>query len=412
MLQRRGGPGAHPRHRCGRPPPRRRACPTPGAGSRPRRCAARLDPAARRRLGHGRLRAAGRTTPGPLARGRQRPRPAIRSPAASGRARRCACSPAASCPTAPTAVLLQEDADRDGDALTSREAPVRRAATSAARGQDFARRRRAAAGRHAARRPRRRPGRGGEPPLARRASPPARRHPRHRRRDRAARRADPARRHRQLQRARPRRPGARRRRRAGGAADRAATGPTRSPPRGRSAGAAPTCWSPPAAPASASTTWCRPGLGARGFELDFWKIAMRPGKPLMFGRLGATPVLGLPGNPVSALVCAVLFLLPALDRLLGLPGDAAAPLAGAARRAPSRANDHRADHLRATLAGDAGRHCSRDAVPAAGFVHAAPARPSRRAGPARAARAGAAGGRVGRRSIRLDHLGLLTTGSS
>ena len=45
-------------------------------------------------------------------------------------------------------------------------------------------------------------------------------------------------------------------------------------------------------------------LGPEGFALDFWKIAMRPGKPLIWGRLGATPVLGLPGNPVSALVCA------------------------------------------------------------------------------------------------------------
>ena len=45
-------------------------------------------------------------------------------------------------------------------------------------------------------------------------------------------------------------------------------------------------------------------LGPKGFALDFWKIAMRPGKPLIFGRLGATPFLGLPGNPVSTLVCA------------------------------------------------------------------------------------------------------------
>ena len=65
------------------------------------------------------------------------------------------------------------------------------------------------------------------------------------------------------------------------------------------------------------------GLQARGLTLDFWKIAMRPGKPLLFGALGATPVLGLPGNPVSALICAILFLLPALARLSGLP--AAAP---------------------------------------------------------------------------------------
>jgi len=58
-------------------------------------------------------------------------------------------------------------------------------------------------------------------------------------------------------------------------------------------------------------------LGTRDFELDFWKVAMRPGKPLIFGRLGPTPLLGMPGNPVSALVCAVLFLRPAIDALLG-----------------------------------------------------------------------------------------------
>src|SRR6185295_19943022 len=48
-------------------------------------------------------------------------------------------------------------------------------------------------------------------------------------------------------------------------------------------------------------------LGPKGFALDFWKIAMRPGKPLIFGRLGRTPLLGLPGNPVSTMVCALLF---------------------------------------------------------------------------------------------------------
>ena len=53
--------------------------------------------------------------------------------------------------------------------------------------------------------------------------------------------------------------------------------------------------------------------------LDFWKIAMRPGKPLMFGRIGPTPVLGLPGNPVSSLVCAIVYLRPALRVMLGLP---------------------------------------------------------------------------------------------
>jgi molybdopterin molybdotransferase len=90
------------------------------------------------------------------------------------------------------------------------------------------------------------------------------------------------------------------------------------------------------------------GLTSRGLEVDFWKIAMRPGKPLMFGRLGPVPVLGLPGNPVSALVCAILFLLPALARLSGLPGDSP-PTTTAVLGAPLGANDGRADHLRATL---------------------------------------------------------------
>ncbi len=93
-------------------------------------------------------------------------------------------------------------------------------------------------------------------------------------------------------------------------------------------------------------------LRQRGMALDFWQIAMRPGKPLLFGRLGpapaGVPVLGLPGNPVSALVCAVLFLVPAINRLLGLPGEP--PATEPARLGSSlAANDRRADHLRATL---------------------------------------------------------------
>jgi molybdopterin molybdotransferase len=90
------------------------------------------------------------------------------------------------------------------------------------------------------------------------------------------------------------------------------------------------------------------GLTAAGMTLDFWKIAMRPGKPLLFGELAGMPVLGLPGNPVSAAICAGLFLHPLIDILAGLPP-------GAPRRrsvrlgAPVRANDARADHLRATV---------------------------------------------------------------
>jgi molybdopterin molybdotransferase len=88
-------------------------------------------------------------------------------------------------------------------------------------------------------------------------------------------------------------------------------------------------------------------LGDRGMELDFYKIAMRPGKPLMFGRLGEVPVLGLPGNPVSSYVCSVLFLRPALLRMQGLD-----PLERRlkARLAVSiKQNDQREDYMRASL---------------------------------------------------------------
>lgn len=63
----------------------------------------------------------------------------------------------------------------------------------------------------------------------------------------------------------------------------------------------------------------RPALKDKGLELDLYKIAMRPGKPFMAGRLGGTPMLGLPGNPVSAMVCGRLFVVPAVEALLGLP---------------------------------------------------------------------------------------------
>ncbi len=84
-----------------------------------------------------------------------------------------------------------------------------------------------------------------------------------------------------------------------------------------------------------------------GVKIGFWKIAMRPGKPFMYGRRGQQHVVGLPGNPVSALVCARLFLKPLLDALQGLPGDDTPPLArlGAAMTA----NDSRQDYVRATL---------------------------------------------------------------
>jgi molybdopterin molybdotransferase len=94
------------------------------------------------------------------------------------------------------------------------------------------------------------------------------------------------------------------------------------------------------------------GLARRGLAVDFWKIAMRPGKPLMFGRLGEMPVLGLPGNPVAAFVCALLFARPALLRLAGL---AAAPLPTTTAETATAlgANDRRFDFLRARLEEDA-----------------------------------------------------------
>ena len=93
-------------------------------------------------------------------------------------------------------------------------------------------------------------------------------------------------------------------------------------------------------------------LGEIGFELDFWKIAMRPGKPLIFGHVGDTPVLGLPGNPVSALVCSMLFLCPALARMLGMAADGGEHRLTARLTEPMGENDERQDYLRGALAND------------------------------------------------------------
>jgi len=90
-------------------------------------------------------------------------------------------------------------------------------------------------------------------------------------------------------------------------------------------------------------------LGTRGLAVDFWKIAMRPGKPLMWGRLGELPVLGLPGNPVSSLVCALIFLSPAIEALSGLPPSSARLLPARLGR-DLAGNDRRQDYLRAKLA--------------------------------------------------------------
>ncbi len=89
-------------------------------------------------------------------------------------------------------------------------------------------------------------------------------------------------------------------------------------------------------------------LTAQGMALAFWKVAVRPGRPMMHGRIGHTRVLGLPGNPVSAYVCAFLFLTPLLRRLMGRL-DLSPPTESAVLGRELAANDERADYLRAKL---------------------------------------------------------------
>jgi molybdopterin molybdotransferase len=89
-------------------------------------------------------------------------------------------------------------------------------------------------------------------------------------------------------------------------------------------------------------------FAAEGMALSFWKVALRPGRPLMHGRLDGMHVLGLPGNPVSAYVCAVLFFVPLLRRLAGR-SDLTLPCETAVLGCALGANDERADYMRATL---------------------------------------------------------------
>ena len=84
-----------------------------------------------------------------------------------------------------------------------------------------------------------------------------------------------------------------------------------------------------------------------GLEMSFHKVAMRPGKPLLAGKIGNATLVGLPGNPVSSMVCGTIFILPMLRRMLGLPPDVPTrtlPLAG-----PAPANGPRQHYMRATL---------------------------------------------------------------
>jgi len=86
-------------------------------------------------------------------------------------------------------------------------------------------------------------------------------------------------------------------------------------------------------------------------KVGFWKIAMRPGKPLIFGHYGAIPFLGLPGNPVSAMVCALLYLKPMIYRLMGSE-EAPWRQSRARLASPLPANDVRQDYMRCHLRPD------------------------------------------------------------
>ena len=92
----------------------------------------------------------------------------------------------------------------------------------------------------------------------------------------------------------------------------------------------------------------RPALQAAGVSLDFWRIALRPGKPMLAGRRGAMAVVGLPGNPVSAFVTALLFVRPLVAHLAGardpFPAATTATLGE-----PLPANGARTDYLRGML---------------------------------------------------------------
>ena len=98
-------------------------------------------------------------------------------------------------------------------------------------------------------------------------------------------------------------------------------------------------------------------LIAAGVELSFWKIAMRPGKPLMFGKRASTRFIGLPGNPVASLVCSHVFLKPLIARLAGHTHEP--DIRSAMLDVDMPENDERQDYLRASLRREAGRLIAR-----------------------------------------------------
>ena len=106
----------------------------------------------------------------------------------------------------------------------------------------------------------------------------------------------------------------------------------------------------------------RAAFSEAGLKVAFHKIAMRPGKPLLFGHLDETPVLGLPGNPVSTMVCAYLFAGIALDCLQGLPGNPPEPIAAILSEDINK-NGNRQDYMRAVLSRNADGSFSTAPIP-------------------------------------------------
>ncbi|WP_026381917.1 molybdopterin molybdotransferase MoeA [Afifella pfennigii] len=91
----------------------------------------------------------------------------------------------------------------------------------------------------------------------------------------------------------------------------------------------------------------KPALERSGMQVDFWRVAMRPGKPLMFGVLGPAKVLGLPGNPVSAIICGIVFLRPLIAALLGASATDKPSMMRLAADLP--ANGERQEFMRARI---------------------------------------------------------------
>ncbi len=133
-------------------------------------------------------------------------------------------------------------------------------------------------------------------------------------------------------------------------------------------------------------------LNAEGVKIDFHRVALRPGRPMLLARMGATRVLGLPGNPVSSYVCALLFLVPLLRKLQGrtdfLPQTEPAILGK-----PLPENDHRQDYLRAKIDARTRRPSQSDRPRSPGQLHAGLSLRRRRATDSRPPRSGRQSGR-------------------